>query len=137
MNTDLGKTLIDPSVYMCIFSNQLIKKSEEQPKTRKSKHQVLASIIKGYNGLIKKEKKVKYEKNRNKQKERIVELSFDFLPLGHRSRSKAERASLLEEDDDDGDDAAEDSPPWRGNSSSLRVGVLCCHPGICNDNASP
>jgi hypothetical protein len=34
-----------------------------------------------------------------------------ILPLGHRSRSKAERASLLEEDDDDGDDAAEDSAP--------------------------
>jgi hypothetical protein len=30
------------------------QKSEEQPKTRKSKHQVLASIIKGYNVLIKK-----------------------------------------------------------------------------------
>jgi hypothetical protein len=32
------------------------QKSEEQPKTRKSKHQVLASIIKGYNVLIRKKR---------------------------------------------------------------------------------
>uniref|UniRef100_A0A0A9A475 Uncharacterized protein n=1 Tax=Arundo donax TaxID=35708 RepID=A0A0A9A475_ARUDO len=67
-------------------------------------------MIKSYNGLIKREGKAMRKKP--KQTEGKEWLNFPLIfPLGHRSRSKAEGASLLEEDDDDGDDAAEDSAP--------------------------
>jgi hypothetical protein len=67
----------------------------------------------------------------NEDQTEEIKLSFLFLRLGHRSRSKAECASLLEEDEDDGDDA---SAPCEGNSRSLSVGSLGRHAdaGICD-----
>jgi len=93
-------------VFICIFSNQLIKKVKSQKQGRR---QILAPIIiKSYNGWINQKRG---KENENKQKKELLNFPLIFFPLGHRSRSKAERASLLEEDDDDGDDAAEDSAP--------------------------
>jgi hypothetical protein len=51
--------------------------------------------------IIREEDELK-KKNQNKQKKESLNFPLIFPFFGHRSRSKAERASLLEEDEDDG-----------------------------------